>query len=77
MDVRRVAVRGDVAALEWIQNGTNLGMFGPLPPTGKLYSVKTATLLELRHGKIRRAVDYWDRASALKQMGHLREDFMP
>ena len=38
--------------------------------TGKPFSIRGATILELEHGKIRRCIDYWDMAAFLKQLGH-------
>jgi ketosteroid isomerase-like protein len=42
-----------------------------MPATGKRFSVRGATILELQSGKIRRNSDYWDAASVMRQVGLL------
>jgi len=58
------------AAGEWTMSGTQKGDMPNLPATGKPFSIRGATILELEHGKIRRCIDYWDMAAFLKQLGH-------
>ena len=77
MEVRAVTVADSTAVVEWIQSGTQRGPLGSLAASGTRYSVKTASILKFRGGKIRRAVDYWDLATTYKQLGHLKEDFLP
>jgi steroid delta-isomerase-like uncharacterized protein len=40
-----------------------------IPATGKQFSVRGVSILELEDGKIRRCSDYWDMAEFLKQLG--------
>jgi steroid delta-isomerase-like uncharacterized protein len=58
------------AAGEWTMSGTQEGDMPNLRATGKSFSIRGATIIELEHGKIRRCVDYWDMAAFLKQLGH-------
>ena len=61
---------GDWAATEWIMSGTYSNNFPGIPPaTGKSFSVRGATIMELRNGKIHRVSDYWNFASFLQQVG--------
>ena len=57
-------------ALEWTMSGTQKGNMPNLPATGKSFSIRGATIIELEHGKIRRCSDYWDLAAFIKQLGH-------
>jgi steroid delta-isomerase-like uncharacterized protein len=66
----RVAA-GERAAIEWVMAGTHVGDFPGLPATGKRFSVRGATILELESGKISRESDYWDAATFMKQVGLL------
>ena len=66
----RVAA-GEGAAIEWIMAGTHTGDFPGMPATGKRFSVRGSTILELESGKIRRESDYWDAAGFMKQVGLL------
>ncbi len=58
------------AAGEWTMSGTQMGDMPNLPATGKPFSIRGATILELEQGKIQRCTDYWDMAAFLKQLGH-------
>lgn len=57
------------AAGEWTMSGTQKGDMPNLPATGKAFSIRGATILEVESGKIRRCSDYWDMAAFLKQLG--------
>ena len=57
------------AAMEWLMSGTHEGDLPGMPATGKSFSVRGSTILELRDGRIRRNSDYWDMATFLKQVG--------
>jgi ketosteroid isomerase-like protein len=48
--------------LEWVLSGTH---------HGKRFSVRGATIVELREGKIRRCSDYFDAATFMRQVGLL------
>lgn len=61
---------GDLAATEWIMSGSYSNDFpGIAPATGKRFSVRGSTIMELRNGKISRTSDYWNFASFLQQVG--------
>ena len=57
--------------LEWVLSGTHHGNLPGLPATGKRFSVRGATIVELREGKIRRSSDYWDAVTFMRQVGLL------
>lgn len=59
------------AVMEWVMSGTHKGDFPGLPRTGKSFSVRGATIVDLRAGKIQRESDYWDAATFMKQVGLL------
>jgi steroid delta-isomerase-like uncharacterized protein len=58
------------AAGEWTMSGTQKGDMPNLPATGKSFSIRGTTIIEIENGKIRRCCDYWDMAAFLKQLGH-------
>jgi steroid delta-isomerase-like uncharacterized protein len=62
-------IAGDWRASEWIMSGTQAGDLPGIPATGKSFSVRGASIIELRGGKIRRNSDYWNMASFLQQIG--------
>lgn len=64
-----VAGAGDRAVAEWIMTGTQTGPIGAIPPSGKEFSVRGASVIELRDGKILRNSDYYDLASLVTQFG--------
>jgi steroid delta-isomerase-like uncharacterized protein len=64
-------VEASRGAMEWVMSGTHRGAFPGLPGTGMRFSVRGATLLELRSGRIRRNSDYWDAATFMRQVGLL------
>jgi len=57
--------------LEWVLSGTHHGNLPGLPATGKRFSVRGVTIVELREGKIRRCSDYFDAATFMRQVGLL------
>ena len=59
------------AGMEWVMSGTHKGDFPGMPATGKRFSVRGVTIVELQAGKIRRNSDYWDAASVMRQVGLL------
>jgi steroid delta-isomerase-like uncharacterized protein len=52
-------------------SGTHKGDFPGMPATGKRFSIRGVTILELEAGRIRRNADYWDAASVMRQVGLL------
>ena len=62
-------VAGDRGVGEWVVRATHRGDLLGLRATGKTINVRGATVVELADGKIRRNSDYWDMATALRQIG--------
>jgi steroid delta-isomerase-like uncharacterized protein len=62
-------VAGGWRASEWIMSGTQTGDLLGIPATGKSFSIRGASIIELHEGKIRRNSDYWNMASFLQQVG--------
>jgi len=68
-ELKSVFVAGDRAGDEWIMTGTQTGALPGIPATGKSFSIRGASIIELHEGKITRNADYWDLASLLRQLG--------
>jgi steroid delta-isomerase-like uncharacterized protein len=63
---------GSAYAAEWTMTGTHDGPAGPLPPTGKAFTILGVSIGTLDSGgRIARNTDYWDMASFLGQVGML------
>jgi steroid delta-isomerase-like uncharacterized protein len=62
---------GTWGGMEWVMSGTHKGDFPGMPATGKPFSTRGVTILELHAGKIRRNSDYWDAAGVMRQVGLL------
>jgi len=69
IDLKTSFVSGDRAAMEWVMSGTHAGDLPGMPATQKRFSIRGATVAELRGTKIRRNSDYWDLSTFLKQVG--------
>ena len=62
--------RGGWAATEWIMSGSYSSDYPGFPvASGRHFSVRGASVVELRDGKISRISDYWNFASFLNQVG--------
>ncbi|MGD0794830.1 MAG: ester cyclase [Dehalococcoidales bacterium] len=69
-EVKSVFQAGDWLADEWVMTGTWAHSSNPkMPATGKKFSIRGASVQELRNGKIRRNSDYWDRVTFRQQVG--------
>jgi steroid delta-isomerase-like uncharacterized protein len=64
-------IAGNRAAAEWTLSGTHKGDFPGLPATNKRVSVQAASFFELEGNKLKRCSDYFDMATALRQIGAL------
>jgi steroid delta-isomerase-like uncharacterized protein len=53
--------------IQWVFSGTDVGIFG----TGKRYSVRGVTVIDVHRGKITRNLDYYDFATILRELGQL------
>jgi steroid delta-isomerase-like uncharacterized protein len=60
---------GPWAGMEWTMSGTHRGDLPGLPATGKPFTLRGASILELSSGQLARCTDYWDMVSFLKQIG--------
>jgi len=69
MKLERVSVfqHGDHGSSEWVFSGTDVGLY----KTGKKFSVRGASVFELRGGKFSSNRDYYDSASIMRQVGVL------
>ena len=72
-ELTAASVAGEHGTAEWMMLGTHQGDFAGLPATGKTFSVRGASILELAGDKIRHVRDYWDFATVLRQLGFLPE----
>ena len=72
LELKSVFGAGDWAGCEWVMSGTHShalsGMPG-IPPTGKTFSVRGASIAQMRKGKISRNSDYYNMATLLQQLG--------
>jgi steroid delta-isomerase-like uncharacterized protein len=71
IDIDRLFSTTEHACVEWTMSGTYSFKWLGFPPTGKRFSVRGVTAIDLAGGKIRRYSDYWDFASLLRQVGLL------
>ena len=69
VSVTSMAVAGQTVVVEWTMDGTHTGPMGAFPATGKRFSVRGASVIELEDGGIRRNSDYYDGAAFLMQLG--------
>ncbi len=58
---------GNRGSVEWVFSGTDTGLY----KTGKKFSVRGASIYELRGGKFSANRDYYDSASIMRQVGLL------
>jgi steroid delta-isomerase-like uncharacterized protein len=61
------ASMGDRGSVEWVFGGTDVGLY----KTGKKFSVRGASVYELRGEKFSSNRDYYDSASIMRQVGIL------
>jgi steroid delta-isomerase-like uncharacterized protein len=61
---------GDRGAGEWVMSATFAhSSFPGMPATGKRFSVRGASVFEVRKGKVSRETMYWNLATFLQQVG--------
>ena len=63
----RADFRGNHGTIEWTFSGTDKGVF----KTGKKFSVRGVSVIDLRDGKISRNLDFYDSATIMRQVGIL------
>lgn len=63
----RASVHGGHGTIEWVFSGTDKGVF----KTGKKFSVRGVSVIDVRDGKIARSLDFYDSATIMRQVGVL------
>jgi steroid delta-isomerase-like uncharacterized protein len=63
----RANIHGGHGTIEWTFSGTDKGVF----KTGKKFSVRGVSVVDVRDGKISRCMDYYDVATIMRQVGVL------
>ncbi len=63
----RANVHGGHGTIEWVFSGTDKGVFN----TGKKFSVRGVSVIDVRDGKISRSLDFYDSATIMRQVGVL------
>jgi steroid delta-isomerase-like uncharacterized protein len=67
-DLVNSTLKGGHGTIEWVFSGTDTGGFGG---TGKPFSVRGVTVMDVHGTKLTRETDYWDLATVLKEIGLL------
>jgi predicted ester cyclase len=68
-ELHEVIGAGDRVAVHLTITGTQLGAWGPLPPTGRHASFEEIVLLGIRDGRVHRQRGIVDNLHALRQLG--------
>jgi steroid delta-isomerase-like uncharacterized protein len=63
----RSNIHGSHGTIEWVFSGTDKDVF----KTGKKFSVRGVSVIDLRDGKISRNLDFYDSATIMRQAGAL------
>ena len=63
----RADIHGGHGTIEWMFSGTDKGVF----KTGKEFSVRGVSVIDMRDGKISRNLDFYDVATIMRQVGVL------
>ena len=63
----RANIHGGHGTMEWVFSGTDKGVF----KTGKKFSVRGVSVIDVRGGKIARCLDFYDSATIMRQVGVL------
>jgi steroid delta-isomerase-like uncharacterized protein len=70
IDMTSLFGSGNMLACEWVMTGTNTGPLAPeAPATGKSFSVRGSSIVQMKEGRIQRNSDYWDLATFYRQLG--------
>jgi predicted ester cyclase len=62
-------VKGDIIYSYWTQKGTNTGLLGRMPTTGKSINVSGFAISRVKDGKIFEEHTYWNVLEFYKQLG--------
>jgi len=63
-------IRDGHGTIEWTFSGTDKGVY----KTGKKFSVRGVSVIDMRDGKISRNLDFYDLATIMRQVGVLPAD---
>jgi len=67
VEMLRAAVHNGHGTIEWTFSGTDKDIF----KTGKKFSVRGVSVIDVREGKISRSLDFYDAATIMRQVGVL------
>jgi steroid delta-isomerase-like uncharacterized protein len=67
LKLERASIHGGHGTIEWTFSGTDKGVY----KTGKKFSVRGVSVIDLRGGKISRNLDFYDSATIMRQVGVL------
>jgi steroid delta-isomerase-like uncharacterized protein len=63
----RASIHGGHGTIEWTFSGTDKGIY----KTGKKFSVRGVSVVDVRDGKIARSLDFYDSGTIMRQVGVL------
>ncbi len=69
MTIQETIVKGDKMVWRWTLTGTNTGLIGDQPPTGKKVQFPGASIALVKQGKIAELWDFYNQATLLRQLG--------
>ena len=71
LEFKSVIASGDRVATEWVTTGTFKGVLTlvGIQPTGKAFSLRGVSIVEMRGDKIKRFTEYYDSSTLFKQLG--------
>ena len=64
-------VSGDKIGTRWRAEGTNTGVFGEVPPTGRRVRVDGLILDRVENGRVIERWEQWDQMAMMRQLGLL------
>lgn len=67
--VHKKIARGDNVSEQWTIEGTHLGTFMGVPPTGRPIRIEALSMVTMRDGRFLRDEFYWDTRKVMNQMG--------
>jgi steroid delta-isomerase-like uncharacterized protein len=65
LELVRAAVNNGHGTIEWVFSGTDKDIY----KTGKKFSVRGVSVIDVKDGKISRCLDFYDAATIMKQVG--------
>ena len=69
-EVNLILAEGDMVAMHATYLGTQTGVMGPFPPSGRKLELPFIGILRLEEGKVAEIWVEWDNLNALTQLGH-------